>query len=822
MNFKVLIRLYLIFIPILTYGSNNPVAPKSTEAKRSNQKVTLDGIIGEEEWSDASILDKFVQLRPTPFKHEDESSRTVTYLKYDNEGIYFGGKMFENSKDSIAKELVGRDRFGNNDFVGIIFDTYKDNLNAFEYFVTPLNEQMDAKNSPSNNGNDEDFSWDAVWQSNTKIHDWGWSFEMFIPYAAIRFPNNAVQDWGINIVRRRQKTGEQFFWNSIDPNVNGFLTQEGYWTGIKDIKPPVRLQLSPYLSYYANHFPARSEGVKDFNNQVNGGLDLKWGINQAFTLDATLIPDFGQVQSDPRVLNLTPFEVQFNEYRPFFTEGTDLFSKGNLFYSRRIGGTPINFYSAENQIQPNESLISNPSETRLINASKISGRTSNGLGIGILNAISNGSNATILNHETGESRQVETAPLTNYNVFVANKSLKYNSSVSLVNTNVLRFGDTYDANVSALLFDFNNKANKWNAGGQINTSTLTKQSENNNSYGYSHSLYAGKTNGEFLFNVFNEVADTKYNSNDMGYFTNNNYINQGFWIGIRKNTPNNWRNHFRINFNGFISYLFRPIGVDNPNFQSGRFNVNSNMQLKSLHYMGFFGDFRPHSNDFYEPRVFGKFFRSGASHMVGAWVETNRAKKIFLVSEVAYRRTINFYNGHFLDVMFRPTWRASERLSLGLGLSWQPRFNNIGFIAFNNQQPVFSKRNIQTFENTINAKYTFTNRMGLNLVLRHYLRGIENLQTFDLQDNGRIKENNLVSSTFDRTVNYFNIDLVYTWQIAQGSFVNIVWKNAINSFNQGFSSDYFSNLNSTITHDQNNNLSVKFIYFLDYHTLFGK
>ena len=801
---------------------NNPVKPKSIEAQRSTKIVTLDGVINEDEWADASILENFIQLRPVPFKSEDEKTKTVTFLKYDNEGIYFGGKLFENSKDSISKELIGRDKFGNNDFVGIIFDTYKDNLNAFEYFVTPLNEQMDAKNSPNNNGNDEDFSWDGVWQSQTKIHDWGWSFEMFIPYAAIRFPNNSVQDWGLNIVRRRQKTGEQFFWNSIDPNVNGFLTQEGYWTGIKDIKPPIRLQLSPYLSYYANHFPARTEGVKDFNHQVNGGLDLKWGINQAFTLDATLIPDFGQVQSDPKVLNLTPFEVQFNEYRPFFTEGTDLFSKGNLFYSRRIGGTPFHFYSVDGKLKGDETLISNPSETKLINATKISGRTTNGLGVGFLNAITNRSEATALSAETGVERPIETSPLTNYNVFVANKSLTYNSSISLVNTNVLRLGDTYDANVSAFLFDFNNKTNKWNAGGQINTSLINNDEGIKNNAGYGHNLYVGKTSGKFRFNIWNEIADTKYNSNDMGYFTNNNYVNQGVWIGIRKNTPNKWRNNLGININAFTSYLYSPIGENNPSFQAGRINLNTFMQLKSLHFMGVFADFRPHSNDYYEPRVYGKFFRSGSSHMMGFWVESNRAKSVFVNAEIAYRRAINFYGGKFLDISARPTWRVNEKLSLGMRMAWQPRFNNVGFIGFSKGQPVFTKRNIQTMENTFNGKYTFTNRMGLNLVVRHYMRSIENIQAFDLMNDGSVKENSLNASDFNRTANYFNVDLVYTWQIAQGSFINVVWKNAISRFDQGFNRDYFANLDNTLGNDQNNNLSVKFIYFLDYHTIASK
>src|SRR6185503_17559925 len=168
--------------------------------------------------------------------------------------------------------------------------TYYVKLNGFEYFVTPLGEQWDAKMSPNPNGNSEDFSWNAVWKSGAVIHNNGWSFEMFIPYSAIRFGKKQVQNWGLNITRRRRKTEQQSTWNPIDPNVNGFLTQEGLWTGITNIKPPLRLQFSPYLSTYINHFPSNTPGEKSWTSSVSGGMDLKYGINQAFTLDATLVP----------------------------------------------------------------------------------------------------------------------------------------------------------------------------------------------------------------------------------------------------------------------------------------------------------------------------------------------------------------------------------------------------------------------------------------------------------------------------------------------------------------------------------------------------
>src|SRR6185369_3493496 len=146
-------------------------------------------------------------------------------------------------------------------------------------------------------------------------------------------------------------------------------------SGIEKINAPLRLSFSPYFSTYLNHYPYAQPSINDYSSSVNGGMDVKYGISDAFTLDMTLIPDFGQVRSDNQVLNLSPFEVRYGENRPFFTEGTELFSKGNLFYSRRVGSRPANFGNAYNGLGLNEFLLKNPTESKLINAAKVSGRT---------------------------------------------------------------------------------------------------------------------------------------------------------------------------------------------------------------------------------------------------------------------------------------------------------------------------------------------------------------------------------------------------------------------------------------------------------------
>ena len=299
-------------------------------------------------------------------------------------------------------------------------------------------------------------------EQRCKVHSDGWSFEMRIPYSALRFSGKDKQVWGLNITRRRNKTGQQYMWNPIDPKVNGFINQEGEWTGIENIQAPLRLSFSPYLSSYINHYPYNTAGVKNTTASLNGGMDMKYGITDGFTLDMTLVPDFGQVQSDNQVLNLTPFEVKYNENRPFFIEGTDLFSKGNLFYSRRIGGVPVNHYEVSDtandayHIHADEHFLKNPLESKLINGIKLTGRTSKGLGIGFFNAITQPMYATV-EDTIGNKRNIKIDPLTNYNIFVLDQTMKNNSAVTFINTNVTRNSGYNNANVTAGLLDLNKK-----------------------------------------------------------------------------------------------------------------------------------------------------------------------------------------------------------------------------------------------------------------------------------------------------------------------------------------------------------------------------
>ena len=796
---------------------------KKLVIKKTTGTIKIDGVLDDIAWKDAPLANQFVESRPVPFKKESADNASEVYILYSNEGIYVGGYYHEKNKDSITTELIGRDGFGNNDFGGVIFDTYQDKLNGFEYFVTPLGEQMDSKVAPNTNGNNEDFSWNAVWKSAAKVHSDGWSFEMFIPFSAIRFGKKKIQDWGLNIMRRRKKSGQDLFWQPVDQNVNGFLTQEGTLAGFENIKPPLRLQLSPYFSTYLNHDGTAQPGINKNSTLLSGGMDVKYGINQAFTLDMTLIPDFGQVQSDNRVLNLTPFEQKFSENRSFFTEGTELFNKGNLFYSRRIGGQPLHYYDAYNQAGSNESVTENPTHSKLINATKISGRSQKGLGVGILNAITKPQYA-IIEDNAKQQRKFETDPLTNYNVFVLDQTLKHNSSISLVNTNVWRSGNDYDANVTSALFDFNDKKNMWNIGGNLSFSNILGRGGKNTT-GYAHSIYFGKTSGRFNFNVWQELSNDKYDKSDLGYFTNNNTMDQGIWAGYSWSKPHGWYNRLRINANLFYSRLVSPIDIlrrSSMMYQNAGLNINANAQTKRLWFVGANINGGPSYNDFYEPRSYGRVFQNKGRIGINLWWESNNAKKLSWNGSV-FTGTGGVFKRKSIELTLGGKIRFSSKFSVDNLIDISTAKNQPGWAA-NLYSPlgdtvIFSRRNVNSVENVLNIKYNFTNRMGITVRGRHYWSKVDPVQFYELDKYGKLQT---PTSPFTKNVsqnyNYMSVDMIYNWEFAQGSFFSIVWKDIGETFNRQFEKNYVKNLGKTIDGSQYNSLSVRVIYFLDYLT----
>jgi hypothetical protein len=808
---------YFYFILFLFLSALNVLAQpaiKKLNAVKTTIAPKIDGLLDDEIWKNAQVATDFVELNPTAGRHEKPEERTEVRILYDNTAIYVGARMYETSSSKVAHELVNRDNVGNSDFLGIVLDTYLDGINASGFYVTAAGVQFDAKYAPNPNGNNEDPTWNAVWQSAVHIDADGWTAEFRIPYSALRFPKKDIQTWGMNITRKRQQEQKQLFWNEIDPKKNGFINQEGQLTHIEKIDPPTRLALYPYFSTYVNHYPYNSADVKNTTSSINGGMDVKYGINQSFTLDVTLIPDFGQVQSDNQVLNLTPFEVKYNENRPFFTEGTELFNKGNLFYSRRIGGHPIDYYNV--QLNNHEAVIQNPSESRLLNATKFSGRTASGLGIGVLNAITQSTSAIVKDSVTGQRRMVQTAPTTNYNILVLDQNLKNNSSVTLVNTNVTRFGKDYNSDVGGFVFNLNNKKNSYDVTGYGFMSNLMYPGKDDLT-GYSYEVGGGKTLGNFTWSVYEDFASSNYNPNDLGILNNPNYLDHNINLQYANYKPKKYFTQWNVYSNIYYSRRVVPSAEQALNFNGG-----GNFNLKNFWNVYFNLSRQQTGHDFYSPRDSGLFYNTPATFGMGGGLNTNHSKRLYGGVFFFYRFLQNNSGGNGYDAEVYYTLRISDHFSFGEDVTYSPRnFYDDYFTTDNLNHSVYSLFNRSTVENVFNLKYTFNNRMGLTLRARHYWSKRNNLQYYNLQTSGALLYDPAApySNTNDTNFNTFNVDMVYSWEFKPGSFLSIAYKNSELIDNTLAAQGYSYNLKDTFKQPQNNNLSLKILYYIDYQDL---
>ncbi|MGB4773876.1 MAG: DUF5916 domain-containing protein [Daejeonella sp.] len=782
---------------------------KKMSATRTDRSPKIDGLLNDDVWNKAIIATDFIELRPVPGRKEREDRRTEIRILYDNSAVYVAARMYD-KPDSIARELVTRDKVGNSDFIGIVFDTYLDRINANGFYVTAAGSQYDAKYSQSGN---EDGNWNAVWQSEVNIDSLGWTAEFKIPYSALRFGNRDVQTWGVNVTRRRQKINQQTFWNFVDPKVSGFINQEGELEGIEKIKAPVRLSCSPYISSFVNTYPYNQPGVQNTTANFNGGMDVKYGINQSFTLDLTLVPDFGQVQSDNQVLNLSPFEVKFDENRQFFTEGTELFNKGDLFYSRRIGSFPAYVKDVSGEINANEVIVNSPSESKLLNATKVSGRTSKGLGIGVFNAITNRMNATVQD-DLGNKRFVEVQPLTNYSILVVDQSLKNNSSVTLLNTNVLRRGSAYDANVSAFLFNVNDKKNKYNIKGAAKLSSLSADGEGKGaSNGFNYELKAGKQSGSFTWNFLQVLTDDQFDPTDLGFFNNNNFFDNSAYAAYSIYKPGKWYNQIETWINPVYSQRYKP-----RSYQSFGVYAGAYVQFKNFCSININLDAQSEGNDFYEARTAGRVFTVAPTRAASLSFNSNQAKKYNGGAYAAIRFRDQF-NGLGLGYGFYQNYRVSNRFSFGTEVSLEPRFNYAGWLGTNSNsnEVIFSRYDRNTVESLADAKYTFSNKMGITIRGRHYWSDRRNKSFYVLTNEGGLQDNS--GEGFldrDRAYNVFNIDLLYSWQFAPGSELSVAYKDVSQMNEDKIYKGYGTNFNKIISAPHNNNLSLKILYYLDY------
>lgn len=758
--------------------------------------ISIDGQLDEEAWMKVNVAKNFFTFSPDNGNLEPNELRTEVKVVYDDDAIYIAALLYDTQPDKILKEITERDDFGTSDLFGVFINGYNDGQQDFQFYVTAANGQADC-NFTSQNG--EDYSWNAIWSSKTKINNNGWVVEMRIPYAALRFPSTKIQTWGINFFREVRRTRQKYTWSPIYNNVATFSQQAGILTGIKNITPPTRLFLIPYTSSYLN------SNKDETQLTAKAGLDIKYGINDAFTLDAILIPDFGQTKFDNVELNLGPFEQQFNENRPFFTEGTDLFNKGNLLYSRRIGGFP-SFYP---QLTPDESIEEFPITTNLLNALKISGRNNDGLGIGFLNAITEETTVNIINNLTDEVRTGVVSPLTNYNVTVFDQRFNQNSSVTFINTNVTRNGSYRDANVTGLLFDLNTKKNTYNLSGEIKMSSVY---DTQNANGINSSLSFGETSGKIRYNIGGIYISKDYDSNDLGIIFQKNY--HAFYgnANYRILKPTKTFNSFQISFNPYFE-----INNSTNQIQSSNFNFNVNSSSKKNNFYGGGIDINPFKNyDYYEPRAENRYLIYPERYSAWLYFSSNYNHKFAIDINPEFTK-LGEEDRRNISLGISPRYRFSDKFSLVYRVNYSKQYNNVGYIDNDNTNIYIAKRDRDTFTNSITSKYSVNSNMNFNLLVRHYWSIAENNGVYNLNDDGTLTENTIYDVNKNSNFSTWNLDLSYSWWFAPGSQMSVLYRNNAATFDRTIERDFTKNLNTLFNDNLNHVFSVSIRYFIDYN-----
>jgi hypothetical protein len=810
-------RLFLLPLLTLLVCTRVYSQAKSLPAEKAALPVKIDGNLDDAAWKNAPVATGFIQNFPS--YGLPASEKTEVKVLYDNSAIYIGAYLYDDPK-LIRRQITARDAEQQTDvdYFSVFFDTYNDHQNGFQFLVTTANVQTDARLSPSFTGEFNtygDKTWDAVWESKVSIKADGWVAEMRIPYISLRFAKKDIQNWGLQLMRYSRRKNESSFWNPVDPQVNGFVNQFGELQGLKNIDPPLRLSLSPYVTTGYRKSPQTSGYLSEWLR--NGGMDIKYGINESLTLDATLVPDFGQVISDNVVNNLTPYEVKFTENRPFFTEGTEIFNKAGLFYSRRVGATPSGYQSVKNFVaaHPDWKIEKNPSLTQLYNATKFSGRTGRKLGIGFFNAITAPMEARIRNTVSGKDSVIHTEPMANYNILVLDQSLKGRSYLTFTNTSVLRKGAARDANVSALDFALYNKRNSHALTGTARYSKLWQAASTD---GFNTSLKFGKVSGNWQYYVQNSILSDTYNPNDLGILRAPNDVTYRASLSYRIFKPTSRFITYNYSITPRLQYLYRPYAFTRFDVTLSAFWVFKNFWDLSLQ-----SNINPTwEHNYFELRTPGRYLSYPANYGFILSGSTDSRKKLYVSYGVTYILSPE-YDNELTGVELGARFRFSNRFSLDLHTNSSYEKNQLGyaFMRESNGEPITAFRDNREFISLLSGIYNFTSRLNLTLRARHYWNKVNYSSFYNVSAAGKLIPRSFIGGR-DENVNLFNLDAFLTWDFRLGSRLIVGYKNWLGDeelVSVSGRNTYLKNLGEMFTLRHGNELTIRFIYFLDYNQL---
>lgn len=548
------------------------------------------------------------------------SAQTIFKILYDAKNMYVLARMFDPDPSKIVKRMSRRDGF-DGDFIEINIDSYYDKRTAFSFTASVSGVKGDEY--VSNNGDDWDENWDPIWYLETSIDSLGWIAEFRIPLSQLRFADKPEHVWGMQVKRHFFRNQERSLWQFIPPTANGWVHMFGELHGIHGIKPQRQLEIQPYIVAQTENFQKEKGNpfMTGKSSNVSVGLDAKIGITSDITLDLTVNPDFGQVEADPSQVNLSAFELYFQERRPFFIEGNNTLNfptsqdgDNNLFYSRRIGRQP----QGEPDLDPTgddgvKEYYRADVRTMILGAAKLTGKNKNGFSWGILESVTGQEKAEV--DSLGTRYDVPVEPLTNY--FVARAQQDINKGNSLIGgmftatnrrinsenlewlhtqayTGGLDFlhnwnDRTYYISAKALMSyvkgskesilvtqtsseRYFQRPDNYHADVDPNRTSLT---------GTGGNVVFGKRNGDFVFDLGYNWSSPELELNDIGFLSQTDRMSQWAWVGYRKfRLIRNMRSQ-RFNLNQYLELDFDGRITDQ------NYNFNSHVQFKN--FWGFGG-----------------------------------------------------------------------------------------------------------------------------------------------------------------------------------------------------------------------------------------
>ncbi len=806
--------LFFVLIFSFTFSQDR----KILNINRFDSPPKIDGILNDANWKTLIPATKFERWMPNNGSSEKDGYEHFVYIGYDDNAIYVAGKF--NNPNPIPVEFSQRDDIWeiNAETFFISINSYDDNINEQSFQVTSAGTLGDSYTSGEMS--DEDWDFDTVFESKVSIGNKSWSMEMRIPYSALRFPSKKIQKWGINFGRKIAESGEVYTWNFVDQKNANYGESMGITSEIKDISPPIRLFFYPYAQ--------SSIDFKKGSSPLNGysaGMDLKYGINNSFTLDATLIPDFGQVTFDDKELNLSPFEQQFDENRAFFTEGSSLFKKadrisfrgGSFFYSRRIGDE-ISF-DEEDILNANEKILSYDRKADLLNSIKLTGTTSSGLSIGFINSITDNAYASIENSLTGKIRKEKIAPATNFNILSLNQQvLNEYSTISFLNANVYRIGEGFDnSNNSAFVFNLFDDKRKFNIKGNVNQSNSPVFSETK---GFRGALAFDKLTGSLRYGFGWRGVDANYYQNDLGYYNNRN--DQSIYAKVSYMTfnPTDLYEKLQAYLYVFESSRFYPKIKKSSGWRLGGEIISPKLEEIKLVI-----DYDSKNKNFEEPRSKNSFINEPAKYEFQLQYKSDTRKKIqySLGMEHSYAVEELFdEKKNDIEINSGIGFRLSNNFNLDYEIKNEINYDDVGYVYKENENIYFGKRDVKALENNLILNYNFDSYKSLNLRFRQFWSSAKYDDSFFLLNSKGervVSDKSIIDNDPNTNFNLWNLDLSYNWEFLPGSKLTLLYRNNIFNENNLSGISYYSSTKELFQKPIDHQVSIRINYFLDYNLI---